>query len=448
MRADKDIIVAVELSSTSIRAIAGTKQPDGSMQVVAFAEERSANTIRKGVIDNIDKTTQAISQCVRKLADQLDVQITRIYVGLAGQSMHTVRNVIPLTFAEKTKITEEIVDRLKDTNQAIDYPDCYIHEVIAQEYRIGSRAVSDPVGMQSESIEAVFLNVVARKELTDNIELCVRNAGLELVEILISPLCLADSLLSSSERRSGCALVNIGAETTTVSVYKNDIMRHLVVIPLGGANVTADISSMGMEPDEAELLKLKHGTAFYMESDADASHPVPVSFGREVKESDLKYYASARYEEIICNIGEQLKNREDLICGIILTGGGANAKNIEEAFAEYIKWPGKVHIRRGLPINVELAPGMTLPEVSLLHTLIALLQSGEQNCTSPKEEVVETPDPVPVVVDQEPDPVLEETQDEEQDVEEEEPKEKKTEKVKKATRSFWQTLKEMLTEPE
>lgn len=443
MAAEQDIIVAVELSSTSIRAIAGTKQADGTMQVVAFAQEKGLNTIRKGVIDNIDKTTQAISQCVHKLADQLSVRITRIYVGLAGQSMHSVRNVVPQLLGEKSKITEDIIDRMKDVNQSVDYPDRSILEVVPQEYRIGNRAVSDPVGMQSESVEAVFLNVVARKELYENIEVCVRNAGLELVDILISPICLAESQLSSSERRSGCALVDIGAETTTVSVYKNDIMRHLVVIPLGGANVTADISSMGMEMDEAEDLKLKHGTAYYKEAENESTRPVQVSFGREVKESDLKYYSSARYEEIICNIGEQLKDRDDLICGIVLTGGAAHVQNIQEAFAEYIKWTGKVQLRKGLPQNVELAHGLTVENINLLHTLIALLQKGEQNCVAPK---VEEPE---VVAAEEPEiqqtEELQQTEESEAETVEE-TKEPRGKNIKTAGKSLWQKLTEMLTE--
>lgn len=445
MAAEQDIIVAVELSSTSIRAIAGTRQADGTMQVVAFAQEKGLNTIRKGVIDNIDKTTQAISQCVRKLADQLSVRITRIYVGLAGQSVHSVRNVVPQLLGEKSKITEDIIDRMKDVNQSVDYPDSGILEVVPQEYRIGTRAVTDPVGMQSESVEAIFLNVVARRELYENIEVCVRNAGLELVDILISPICLADSQLSSSERRSGCALVDIGAETTTVSVYKNDIMRHLVVIPLGGANVTADISSMGMEMDEAEDLKLKHGTAYYKEPESESARPVQVSFGREVKESDLKYYSSARYEEIICNIGEQLKDRDDLICGIVLTGGAAHVQNIQEAFAEYIKWTGKVQLRKGLPQNVELATGLTLENVNLLHTLIALLQKGEQNCVVPN---VEEPEETPAEVESELQQVEEIQQAEEPEEETvEEPKEPRgKKKLKGAGKSLWQKITEMLTE--
>lgn len=392
MGVEKDIIVAVELGSTSIRAIAGTKQLDGNMQVTAFAEERSVNAIRKGTIDNIDKTTQAISNVVRKVGDQLGVAIARVYVGLGGQSMHAERNVISKTFPEKTKITNVVVDEMWDINSNSEYANSNILEVIPQEFRIGRRIVSEPVGMQSDQLEIDFLNVVARRDLKENIEICVRNAGLELVEVLNAPLCLADCQLSSSERHSGCALVNIGGDTTTVSVYKNDILRHLTVIPLGASHVTADIESLNIEAEEAESLKRRFGAAYAEEADT-AGQPISISYNRRVLDTDIRNYSAARYEEIIMNIGEQLKGRDDLISGIVLTGGGAQIANIEEAFRQYIKWRGNIAIRKGLPTNVELAPNATLPEVCLLHTLIALLQKGDQNCASPMEETTIEPEP-------------------------------------------------------
>lgn len=451
-----DIIVAVELGSTSVRAIAGKKQLDGSMQVLAFAEERCTNTIRKGVIDNIDKTTQAIANVTRQLGEKLDACVTRIYVGLAGQSMHSERNIVPLTFGQKTKITDEVVDKLNDINKSIDYPDSNILEVIPQEYRIGNRTVNDPVGVPCEQVEATFLNVVARRDLYENIVTCVRNAGLELVDVILSPLALADSQLSQSERSAGCALVDIGAETTTVTIFKNDIMRHLVVIPLGGANVTADLTTLGMETGEAEVIKLKHGTAYYPEKNEESSRTISVSFDREVKESELKTCTAARYEEIICNIGEQTKNL-DLVCGIVLTGGGALASGITDAFGEFLRNSIKIHQRKGLPLNVTLAPGVTLPETNLLHTLIALLQHGELDCV---EEKVEKPiEEQPTVEEEQPATAEVKTTEEEQpteeenaeteDVTKEEPEEEKepaVEKMKKKGSSIWSIIKGMLEE--
>ena len=288
MGAEKDIIVAVELGSQAIRAVAGRREPDGTMQVLAIAREDASNAIRKGLVDNIDKTTQAISHVVRTLNEKLGIYTTRIYVGLAGQSLHTKLNVVPYQLIEKSQITAGMVDQMMEINSGVVYPDSKILDVVPQEYKVGNRRIADPVGMMSESLEAHFMNVVARNSLSENIERCVRNSGLELAELLISPICLADSLLSSNEKRSGCALVDFGADTTTILVYTNNILRHLAVIPLGGSNVTSDIASKGLEMEEAEEIKLKYGTAFLSPSTEEAkSHDIKLSFGRSISEEEL-----------------------------------------------------------------------------------------------------------------------------------------------------------------
>ena len=160
MAAEKDIIVALELATTSIRAIAGQRMPDGTMQILAFAEENASNCIRKGIIDNIDKTTQAITRVLGQIGWQLGQTISRIYVGLGGQSLHSVQNHIQRSFTERTQISNALIDQLMDTNRGIVYTDSQILEVIPQEYKIGNRTEADIVGMQTEQMEANFLNII------------------------------------------------------------------------------------------------------------------------------------------------------------------------------------------------------------------------------------------------------------------------------------------------
>ena len=296
MGAEKDIIIAVELASTAIRAIAGKREPDGSMQVLAFAQEESPNTIRKGVIDNIDKTTQALSRVVARLGEKLNVRVNSIYVGLGGQSLRSVHNRVLLQFDGLELLSHKTIDKMRDTNSGVVYPNAEIKEVVPQEFTIGSRSVIDPVGMQAEAIEANFVNIIARTTLEENIRKCVTAAGLEVQEVLISTLCLANALLTPNEKRSGCALVDMGADTTTVSVYVNNILRHLCVIPLGGSNVTSDITSLKVEAEEAEELKKKYGTAYRSDSEDKTGQKISLSFGRTEDEEKLQEIVEARYE--------------------------------------------------------------------------------------------------------------------------------------------------------
>ena len=381
MGAEKDIIVAVELGSTAIRAIAGKKEPDGTMRILAVAQEESNDSIRKGLVDNIDKTTQAISHVVKKINEELNIHTTRVFVGLGGQSLRTLENKVPYQFADKTIISNDLIDQLKEINNGVIYPQTKIHDVIPQEYRIGNRFVQDPVGMQSEHIEARFLNVVARNGISDNIERCIKNAGLEMADLLISPICLADCLLSANEKRSGCALVDIGADTTTISVYYSNILRHLVVIPLGGSNVTNDITTKSIEQGEAEQLKLKYGTAWHENEEEPNKNKIQISFDRTITEDELSNITEARYEEIIVNIWAHIKPyNEKLLSGILLTGGASKTKNILKAIAEHTQTDKQVRLTKGLPLNVSLAPNVRIPEDNNLYTLMALLLKGDQNC--------------------------------------------------------------------
>ena len=388
MGAEKDIIIAVELASTAIRAIAGKREPDGSMQVLAFAQEESPNTIRKGIIDNIDKTTQALTRVVGKLNDKLGVRVKSIYVGLGGQSLRSVHNRVLLQFDGLELLSHKTIDKMRDTNSGVVYPNAEIKEVVPQEFTIGNRSVVDPVGMQAEMLEANFINIVTRPTLEENIRKCVAGAGLEVQEVFISPLCEANALLTANEKRSGCALVNMGADTTTVSVYFNNILRHLSVIPLGGSNVTSDITSLKVEAEEAEELKKKYGTAYRSDSDDKTGQKINLSFNRTEEAEKLQEIVEARYEEIIANVCHRISAYKDkMLSGIIVTGGAARIPDLSTAFSRQTAGELNIRIAKGLPENILVSFGVQAGDPDRLYTLYGLLLAGKENCVGELSEV-------------------------------------------------------------
>ncbi len=417
MGAEKDIIIAVELASTAIRAIAGKREPDGSMQVLAFAQEESSNTIRKGIIDNIDKTTLALTRVVAKLSDKLGSRINSIYVGLGGQSLRSVHNRVLLQFDGLELLSHKTIDKMHDTNSGVVYSNAEIKEVIPQEFTIGSRSVVDPVGMQAEMLEANFINIIARSTLEENIRRCVSGAGLEVQEVFISPLCLANTLLTANEKRSGCALVDMGADTTTVSVYSNNILRHLCVIPLGGSNVTSDITNLKVEAEEAEELKKKYGTAFRPDKEDKTEKRITLSFDRTEKEDKLQEIVEARYEEIIANVCQRISSyKEKMLSGIIVTGGAARIPDLTEAFGHACDL--NVRIVKGMPENVTVSHGVQIGDPDRLYTLYSLLLAGKENCVGElaKEHFQDTLDFGKEEEEVSVEPETQESQPEEQDV--------------------------------
>ena len=391
MGAEKEIIVALEFGTSSIRGIAGKKKPDGTIQILDIEQERTTDAIQRGVIYNIDKTTQAITNIVTRLGENQNIHIRRAYVGIGGQSLHSDGNFISRGLEMKVKITPELVDNLMDNNRATQYTDAQILDVVPQEYVVGNRTIADPVGIQSDQIEARFLNIVAKNTLVENIQKCMRMAGIEIADMFIAPMTLADVLLSDSEKRSGCAMVDFGAGTTTVAVYNGNLLRHLVVIPLGGNNITNDIATAHqMEFEEAEGLKRKYGIA-YVAAESDTPQQLSISNERTLSENELQNIIGARQEEIIANVWHQIENVSNtLLSGIIITGAAAQLRDMPEAIKHFTKFQ-RVKVAKSLITTVDVGAGVTAPQGNSCDTLIALLMHGDTNCGDVKEEGEQEP---------------------------------------------------------
>ena len=222
MGAEKNII-AIELGSSSIRGIVGQRKPDGTLQVLGYERENTPDCVRKGVIYNIDKTVQAIANILKRIEERQKVFVNKVYVGISGQSLRTVRNCVTRQLDARMAISEEVVDNLMDINLTQSYDDCEILDVAPQEFRVGSRLTTDPVGIMADRIEGHYQNVVARTLLRENISRCLQTLNKEVAHFYISPLLLSGYLLTDTEKRSGCALIDLGAETTTIAILMDSV---------------------------------------------------------------------------------------------------------------------------------------------------------------------------------------------------------------------------------
>ena len=382
-----DFIVAIELGSSKITGIAGKRLPDGSLHILATASENATGCIRKGVIYNLDKTTLSLTSIIKKLETVLKatigkVYIGKVYVGMGGQSIRTIRNTEVRHLEEEVKISQELIDELKDSNRNIPIVGYEILGVVPQEYKVGNDLLDEPVGVQADHIEGRFLNIIARNNLKQNILRCCEAAKIEIAddaEDLIAPLALANAVLTPSEKRSGCVLVDFGADTTTVSVYKTNILRHLAVIPLGSNNITKDICSQQVEEEDAELLKQKYGKAFIEPNEEiDENKVYTLENKCSIQAILLEDIVEARVNEILDNVLNQivLSGHDKLMAGAILTGGGANLNLMQEAFKARTKIE-KVRIAKETQFVVK---GADIKKDGTTNTLIALLAAGKENC--------------------------------------------------------------------
>lgn len=376
-----EFIVAIELGSSHMTGIAGKKNLDGSINVLAVVREDSTTCIRKGVVYNIDKTVQTLTSIIKKLETFLKSKIAHVYVGVGGQSIRGVKNTIVKELPADTIVTQDMINELMDANRSMQYPEQEILDAATQEYKVDNQYQLDPVGIQCTRLEGNFLNILWRKTFYKNINKCFDNAGIAIAEMYLSPLALADSVLTDAERRGGCILVDLGADTTTVSVFYKNILRHLAVIPLGSNNITKDIASLQMEDSTAEEMKLKYGSAFTDTNDIDPTKAYPIDGERSVEMRKFVDIVEARTEEIIENVWCQVPSEyyDKLLGGIILTGGASNLKNIERAFRNHTHID-KIRIAKFVSQTINANSPSIKAKDGTMCTVLGLLAKGDMNC--------------------------------------------------------------------
>jgi len=239
----------------------------------------------------------------------------------------------------------------------------------------------DPVGIQCSRIEGNFLNILWRKTFYRNINQCFDNAGIAIAEMYLSPLALADSVLTDAEKRGGCVLIDLGADTTTVAVYYKKILRNLTVVPLGSNNITKDIASLQMEEKDAEQMKLKYASAYTDASEIDAAKVYPIDNDRTIDQRKFVEIVEARVQEIIENAWCQVPVDyvDKLLGGIILTGGGSNMRNIERAFNKYTHIE-KIRVAKFVSQTIHSNNPSVNAKDATMCTILSLLAKGDMNC--------------------------------------------------------------------
>ncbi len=377
-------IVAIELGTSVISGIAGKKK-DGNLQILAYAEEPSTNCVKRGIVYNIEKTTQNIKTVIAKLQESLKLSISQVYVGIGGQSVRSVKSKVRRNMLTQTYITADHIDSMQAESCNVTIPDCELLDNFQQGFIIDSSQVDDPVGVVGTNIEGDYINVIARRRLKGNIETCFNSTNVRIADTKLSAYELAENVLTDQEKRAGSVLVDLGAGTTTVVVYKNNILRFLVTLPIGMANITQDLTSLQIDEKEAEQLKLKYGNAYLDDTEENMPQTYTTSYDRTVKLSEIQHLIYARLKEILVNVENQIANSgygNQLLGGIVLTGGGSKMKNIEKAFAHLDLNIDKIRVARS--INVPVLKNSSVSKLSLDTgqglSVISLLMSGDENC--------------------------------------------------------------------
>ena len=379
-----EIVVGLDIGTTKICAIVGRKNEYGKIDILGMGKTYS-HGVSRGVVTNIDKTLNAINEAVEQASSKSDVAIKVAHVGIAGQHIKSLqhRGIIVRNDAEQ-EISSEDTDRLiNDMYKLVMQPGEEIIHVIPQEYIVDSEhGIKDPIGMAGVRLEGNFHIITGQITAAKNLYRCVKKAGLQVADLILEPIASSDSVLLDEEKEEGTALVDIGGGTTDIAIFKDGIIRHTAVIPLGGAIITEDIKQgCNIMRKQAEKLKTDFGHALADEAKENEIISIPGIKGRDHKEISLKnlaYIIQARLEEIFEHVYYEVKSsgyEKSLIAGIVLTGGGAQLKHISQ-LVEYVTG---MDTRVGVPTE-HLSKGM-IEEVNspMYSTAIGLVMDGLSN---------------------------------------------------------------------
>lgn len=340
----KKVIVGLDIGTTKVCAIVGAKNEHGKVEILGMGKADSLGVIR-GEVRNIDKTVKSIREAVEKAKQsmangKIRIEINSVHVGIAGQHIKSLqhRNSIARPQNEE-EITKNDVERLiMDTyNLALPPGDKIIH-VIPQEYSVDDFTdVTDPVGIAGVRLSGNFHIITGHVDAIKNIYKSVNRAGLEVADLILEPLSSSDAVLTPEEMEAGVCLVDVGGGTTDVAIFKNGMIRHTAVIPFGGNIITDDIvDGCQVLRNQAELLKLKFGSALADENKENEIVCIPGFHGRPPKEVSIKNLAmviQARVEEIFESVLYEIKSsglERKLNAGIVITGGGSQLKHLDK----------------------------------------------------------------------------------------------------------------------
>lgn len=342
-----DIAVGLDIGTTKIVAMIGRKNDYGKMEIIGIGKAKSLG-VHRGVVNNITQTIQSIQQAIQEAEADSGMKIKDVVVGIAGQHIRSLQHSDYITRPNPDEVIDaaDIETLCNQVHKLVMLPGEEIIHVLPQEFKVDGQAeIKEPIGMYGGRLEANFHVVVGQVSSIRNVGRCVKSAGLELAAVTLEPLASANAVLSQEEKEAGVALVDIGGGTTDLAIFKDGIIRHTAVIPFGGGVITEDIKEgCSIIEKQAELLKVKFGSAWPGENKDNEIVSIPGLRGREPKEITLKNLSKiihARVVEIVEQVYLEIKNygheeqKKKLIAGIVLTGGGAQLKHIKQ-LVEYI----------------------------------------------------------------------------------------------------------------
>lgn len=364
MQQENPIIVGLDIGTTKIAAIAGRKNQYGKLEILGFGRADSSG-VNHGMVLNIEECIDSINTAVINcIESNPNLDIKDVYVGIAGFHIKSLQTKGERVISNSDEeVRKEDVDALINDQLKTFIPNNdKIIDIIPQDFTIDLHkgfSLDEIIGMTGVRLGANFHIITGEKNAIRNIHRCVERANLFTKELVLQPLASAAAVMCADDLEAGVAIVDIGGGTTDLAIFHEGMLKHTVVIPIAGVDITNDIrQGLGVLRAQAEAMKTKFGVALAEEAQSNVFITIPGLKGQPQKEISIKNLAhiiQSRMEEILDYVVYHIKqlNLEDkLHGGIILTGGGSQLKHLVQLTEYKTGMPTRI----GLP-NEHLSKG-------------------------------------------------------------------------------------------
>lgn len=390
---DNEIYVSLDIGTSSVKVIIA-EMANERLNIIGVGESPSQG-IKKGIIIDIDKTVDSIKKAISQAERMVGVEISQVIVGIVSNQVHLepCHGIVAIS-SENNEITDDDVWNVMDAAQVVSLaPDREIISTIPDQFIVdGFSGITDPRRMIGVRLEMEGTLVTGSKTILHNTLRCVERAGLEVTDIVLQPLAEASISLSEDDKEFGTALINVGAGTTTISVFEQGKLTYTNVLSVGGENISKDLSlGLNTSTVNAEQVKVEHGYAFYDDASADEVVGVDV-IGSNQKQHftqlEVADIIEARMEEIFQLVINDLASvgKSNLPGGYVITGGGV-------AVPGSIDLAGKVfasHVRLASPDYIGVREPRFTTAVGLIQSAYEQALVEGRDVSSKPQELTET----------------------------------------------------------
>jgi cell division protein FtsA len=364
-----DLIIGLDIGSSSVRAVAGKQVADGTLEIVATGTSSTSGYILHGEIVNINKTSTAIADAINQIAQALPGKSKEYFFSSNLSGSHV--KVSPFTISKTRKnpsdpvtvkdifdITEEAKKNVAEKNP------CVLH-TLPIGFKIGNLPETlEPIGQIGATIQGNFMVITAQLDKFELFSRTLKSAESDHIKggnLYFSPLASSSSVLNADEKQQGVVLVDIGSGTTEISIYQNKRLKHATVLNWGGDRITEDLRvGLDVTTEHAEALKTRFGTALHRLIDLNEVVLSPGIAGRKPTPISVKNVAiiiEERMKELAAIVIAEIQKTTQtqlLRGGIVLCGGGAQLPDLDDLFQKITG----LETRIGLP-DATAALGLT-----------------------------------------------------------------------------------------